>query len=67
MRGAIKLIPDGAVVGVDLHAGDGAEVPVLSVLEQVNIGLTQQVEPCPGLFIPGGGGGVKEGSFCITT
>jgi hypothetical protein len=37
-RGAITLPPDGTVVGIDLHAGDCAEV--LPVLQQVNIGLT---------------------------
>ncbi len=50
----ITLIPDCTVVGIDLHAGDGAEV--LPVLQQVNIGLTQQVEPGPVIHTWGGGG-----------
>jgi hypothetical protein len=60
----ITLIPDGAVVGVDLHTGDSAEV--LPVLQQVNIRLTQQVEPRRVIHTLGGGGGSRWGIYIYT-
>ena len=55
--------PDCAVVCIDLHVGDGAQV--LPILEQVHIGLTQQVEPGSVVHTCQEGGLSYEDSFFV--